>query len=85
MTYIRHDKDNNQVTPQPVSIARTFFSGSEGWSTVTSYDWSGDYQRHDVDNNPAPVGTYQRHDVNNNPVGLGTYQRHDKDNNPIYQ
>lgn len=85
MPYIRHDKDNNLVTPQPISIARTFFSGNEGWSTITSYDWTGNYQRHDVNNNPVSVGTYQRHDVNNNVVGVGTYQRHDKDCNPIYQ
>jgi len=84
MSYIRHDKDNVQVTPQPVSIARTFFDGNEGWSTVTSYDWNGDYQRYDVNNNPIGVGTYQRHDVNNNPVGVGTYQRHDLNNDPIY-
>jgi len=85
MPYIRHDKDNNQVTPQPVSIARTFFSGTEGWSTVTSYDWNGNYIARKSDNTSRTPQTYQRHDVNNNPVGVGTYQRHDKDNNPIYQ
>ena len=85
MPYIRHDKDNNQVDPQPVSIARTFFSGNEGWTTVTSYDWSGDYQRHNANNIPVGVGTYQRHNVNNIPVGIGTYQRHSVNNTPIYR
>lgn len=85
MPYIRHDKDNNPVSPQPVSIARTFFGNNEGWTTITSYDWSGDYVARKSDNTERTPQTYQRHDVSNTPVGIGTYQRHDKDNNPIYQ
>jgi hypothetical protein len=81
--YIRHDENNQPIVPQPISIARTQFSGNEGWSTITYYDWNGNYVRYDENNQPIGVGTYQRHDENNQPIGVGTYQRHDENNNPI--
>jgi hypothetical protein len=84
--YIKHDQNNQQVSPQPVSIAVTQFSGNEGWSTITYYDWNGDYVRHDESNQVGISSSYVRHDENNNPVAvIDSYQRHDENNNPIYQ
>lgn len=87
MTYIRHDSNNNPVSPQPGFTTVTRFGGTEGWSTITYEDFNSDYIAYDY-NSPAGIGTrtpasYQRHDSNNNPVGVGTYQRHDSNNNPI--
>tara|TARA_B100000035_G_scaffold239433_1_gene207705 strand:- start:509 stop:769 length:261 start_codon:yes stop_codon:yes gene_type:complete len=84
MGYIRHDENNNPVSPQPGKITVTNLGGTTGWSTVTYENFNTGYVRHDEDCNPvASIGTYQRHDENNNPVGVGTYQRHDENNNPI--
>lgn len=84
MVYIRHDVNNNPVSPQPGFTTVTRFAGNEGWTTSSYEEWNVDYVRHDVNNNPVGVGTYQRHDVNNNSIGVGTYQRYDVNNNPIY-
>lgn len=83
MSYIRHDKDNNTVSPQPTSTTVTQFSGTEGWSTITYEDWNGDYIARNSDNTTRTPGTYQKRDVDNNPVTPGTYQRYDVNNNPI--
>lgn len=87
MTYIRHDENNQPVSPQPGFTTVTRFGGNEGWTTITYEDFNVDYIAYDY-NSPAGIGTrtpssYQRHDENNNPVGVGTYQRHDENNNPI--
>ena len=83
MVYIRHDENNNPVSPQPGFTTITHFDGTEGWSTITYEDFNADYVRHDENNNPVGVGTYQRHDISNNPVGVGTYQRYDETNTII--
>lgn len=82
--YVRHDENNQIAIPQPISIARTQFSGNEGWTTVSYFDWNGDYVRHDETNQVGIVSTYIRHDENNIPIGIGTYQRHDENNNPVF-
>ena len=86
--YSRFD-ENCQLDPvQPTSIAVTAFSGTEGWSTITYYNFNGDYIAYDY-NSPAGIGTrtpasYQRYDENNNPVvSISSYQRHDENNNPV--
>jgi hypothetical protein len=84
MSYRRYDKDNQLVSPQPISVAQTYLGGNVGWTTIVSPDWNGNYVKRDVNNNPVTPGTYQRRDVNNNPVGVGTYQRHDENCDPIY-
>ena len=43
MAYIRHDKDNNPVSPQPGKTTVNQFSGNEGWSTVTYENFNADY------------------------------------------
>jgi hypothetical protein len=84
--YIRYDEENQLSSPQPISIARTQFDSNEGWSTITYYDWNGDYVRHDENNQVGISSTYIRHDENNNPViSISSYQRHDENNNPIYK
>ena len=83
MGYIRHDENNNPVSPQPGVTTVSYLGGTTGWSTVTYENFNTSYVRHDANNNPVGVGTYLRHDENNNPVGVGTYQRHDENNNPI--
>ena len=87
MAYVRHDKDNNQVSPQPGSASTSYLGGTTGWSTVTCKDFNVDYIAYTY-NSPAGIGTrtpasYQRYDESNSPVGIGTYQRHDVNNNPI--
>ena len=85
MAYIRHDENNNQVSPQPGKTSVTNLGGSTGWSAITFDNFDTDYTRHDESNNPVGVvSTYQRHDENNNPVGVvSAYQRHDESNNPV--
>ena len=68
MGYIRHDENNNPVSPQPGKITVTNLGGTTGWSTVTYENFNTGYVRHDENNNPVGVGTYQRHDENNNPI-----------------
>ena len=87
MAYIRHDANNNPVSPQPGVTTVSYLGGTTGWSTVTYEDYNSDYIAYTY-NSVAGIGTrtpssYQRHDKDNNPVGVGTYQRHDSDNNPI--
>ena len=86
MGYIRHDENNNPVTPQPGVTTVSYLGGTTGWSTVTYENFNASYVRHDKNNNPVPlnqIGTYQRHNELNQPVGVGTYQRYDENNNPV--
>ncbi len=78
--YIRHNENNQPVSPQPGFTTVTQFGGTEGWSAIQYEDFNIDYIRYDEDNNPIGVETYQRHDEDNSPIGVGTYQRHDEDN-----
>lgn len=80
MAYTRHDKDNNQVDPQPTSITVNQFSGTEGWSTVTYSDWNGDYEAHDYLNVDRTPGTYQARNYDNTTRTPAAYQRHDINN-----
>jgi len=90
--YTRHDINCLPVSPQPISIATTIFSGNEGWSTITYYDFNGDYVAYDY-NSPAGIGTrtpspYQRYRYDpvsgiNTVVSVDPYQRHDVNNNPV--
>ena len=87
MTYIRHDENNTQVSPQPGSASTSYLGGTTGWSTVTNYDFNADYVARTY-NSAAGTGgrnpaNYQRHDENNSQVNPGTYQRHDENNSPI--
>ena len=87
MSYVRHDKNNSAVSPQPGSTTVNQFSGSEGWSTVTYKDFNADYVARTY-NSAAGTGTrnpddYQRHDKNNSQVNPGTYQRYDKNNSQV--
>ena len=81
MAYIRHDKDNNPVSPQPGSTEVT--EDYAGWSAVTYDNWNVDYVARDKDGNPRVVGTYQARDKDGNPRTPASYQRHDSNNNPI--
>jgi hypothetical protein len=83
--YIRHDENNQPVSPQPGFTTITQFGGSEGWTTITYEDFNADYIRRDENNDPVGIGTYQRYDENNSPISVGTYQRYDENNDPISQ
>ena len=50
MAYKRHDKDNNEVSPQPGKTTVNQFAGNEGWSTVTYENFNADYQARNSDN-----------------------------------
>lgn len=90
--YTRYDVNNEVVLPQPISIAVTAFSGSEGWSSITYYNFNGDYVAYDY-NSPAGINTrtpaaYQRYRWDpisgiNTAVSVDPYQRHDENNSPI--
>ena len=90
--YTRHDINNQVVSPQPISIAVTAFSGPEGWSSITYYNFNGDYIAYDY-NSPAGIGTrtpasYQRYRYDpvsgiNTAVSVGSYQRYDENNDPV--
>jgi hypothetical protein len=66
--YIRHNENNQPVSPQPGFTTVTQFGGTEGWSTIQYEDFNVDYIRYDENNSPIGVGTYQRHDENNSPI-----------------
>lgn len=83
MAYIRHDKDNTAITPQPSSNSVTLYSGTEGWSTITYDVWNGHYVAKNSDNTSRVPGSYQARNSDNSPRTLGTYQRHDTNNSPI--
>jgi len=83
MSYIRHDKDNNVVSPQPSNITITRFSGAEGWSTITYDNWNVDYIARNSNNTSRTPGTYQARNSDNTTRTPAAYQRYDKDNNPI--
>ncbi len=83
MAYIRHDENNNPVSPQPGKTTVNQFSGNEGWSTVTFENFNADYQARNTNNTARTPGTYQARNTDNSPRTPAAYQRHDKDNNPI--
>jgi len=83
MSYIRHDKDNNPVVPQPTSNTITLYGGTEGWSAITYKAWNGNYVARNLDNTVRTPGTYQARKSDNTVRTPAAYQRHDKDNNPI--
>ena len=83
MAYKRHDKDNNEVSPQPGKTTVNQFAGNEGWSTVTYENFNADYQARNSDNSARTPGTFQARDKDNNARTPAAYQRHDKDNNPV--
>jgi hypothetical protein len=93
MSYIRYDKDNAQVVPQPGFTTVVAFGSTEGWSTITYEEWNADYIAYEY-NSPAGVGTrtpapYQRYRYDpitgiNTAVSVGVYQRHDENNVAIY-
>ena len=61
MAYIRHDENNNAVSPQPGSTTVNQFSGNEGWSQVTYKNFNADYQAQKVVQTyvTARAGTFQ--------------------------
>ena len=83
MSYIRHDENNNPVSPQPGKTTVNQFSGHEGWSTVTYENFNADYQARNTNNTARTPGTFQARNTDNSPRTPAAYQRHDKDNNPI--
>ena len=83
MAYKRHDKDNNEVSPQPGKTTVNYLSGNEGWSTVTYENFNADYQARNADRSARTPGRFQARDKDNNARTPAAYQRHDKDNNPV--
>lgn len=80
MAYIRHDINNNVVSPQPTSVTVNQFSGTEGWSTVTYQDWNGDYVARNYDNTVRTPGVFQARNYDNTVRTPAAYQRHDVSN-----
>ena len=83
MAYIRHDENNNPVSPQPGKTTVNYLSGNEGWSTVTYENFNADYQARNADRSARTPGTYQARNTNNTARTPAAYQRHDKDCNPV--
>ena len=81
--YKRHDKDNNEVSPQPDSTTVNYLSGNEGWSTVTYKNFNADFQARNADRSTRTPGTYQARKSDNSTRTPAAYQRHDKDNNAV--
>ena len=83
MAYIRHDENNNPVSPQPGETTVNQFSGNEGWSTVTFENFNADYQARNTNNTARTPGTYQARNTDNSPRTPAAYQRHDENCNPV--
>lgn len=83
MNYIRHNIDNNSVSPQPASTTLTVLDNCEGWTPVTYKVWNGDYVARNSDNTVRTPGTYQARNTDNTVRTPATYQRHDINNVPV--
>lgn len=83
MSYIRHDKDNNLVSPQPGSTTVTVFDNCEGWTPIVYEDWNTDYVARNSDNTVRTPGTYQARNSDNTVKTPASYQRHDVNNVPV--
>lgn len=83
MAYIRHDINNNVVSPQPSSTTVNWFSGTEGWATITYKNWNGDYIARNTDNTVRTPGTFQPRNYDNTVRTPGVYQRYDVNNDPV--
>jgi hypothetical protein len=83
MSYIRHDKDCNLVSPQPGSTSVTVFDNCEGWTPITYEDWNDDYVARSSDNTVRTPGTYQARNSDNTVRIPAAYQRHDINNVPV--
>ena len=83
MAYVKHDKDNNAVDPQPVGNGVNHFSGNEGWTTVTYKNWNGDYVAKDYSNSTRTPGTFQARNYDNSTRTPAAYQRHDINNSAV--
>ena len=77
MAYIRHDKDNNQVSPQPGSTTVNELSGNDGWATVTYKNFNADYVARNNNNTSRTPGTYQARNTDNTTRTPASYNRHD--------
>jgi len=83
MSYTRHDKDNNLVSPQPGSTSVTVFDNCEGWSPITYKDWNVGYVARNSDNSVRTPDTYQARNSDNTIRTPASYQRHDINNATI--
>ena len=83
MAYIRHDKDNNQVSPQPGSTTVNELSGNDGCATVTYKNFNADYVARNHDNSTRTPGTFQARNHDNTTRTPAAYQRHDINNNAV--
>ena len=86
MTYIRHDINNNLVSPQPGVSTVSDLGGVSGWSTVTYENYNSDYIAYTY-NSPAGIGTrtpgtYQARNTDNSTRTPAVYIRHDETNLP---
>ena len=81
--YVRHDKNNTAVDPQPGSTDASDLGGSSGWTEVSYKNFNADYEAHDHLNQDRTPGTYQARNTNNTVRTPAAYVRHDKDNNPL--
>ena len=57
MAYQRNDVDCNPVGSQPGSSTVNWFSGSEGWTTVSFKNWNADFQARTVNNSTRTPAT----------------------------
>ena len=83
MAYKRHDKDNNEVSPQPGKTTVNYLSGNEGWSTVTYENFNADYQARNADRSARTPGTFQARLSNNNTRTPAAYQRRNSSNSTV--
>ena len=83
MAYQRNDVNCDPVGSQPGSSTVNWFSGREGWTTVTFKNWNADFQARTVDNSTRTPGTFQARTVNNSTRTPAPYQRYDITNNAV--
>jgi hypothetical protein len=83
MSYIRHDINNNPVSPQPGSNTVTVLDNCEGWTPITYEVWNADYVARNSDNTVRTPGTYQARNSDNTVRTPAAYQRHDINNDPV--
>ena len=87
MAYVRHDKNNNQVSPQPGKTSVTQFGGTEGWSSITYENFNADYEprvyNSAAGSSPRTPGTYQARNTDNSTRNPAPYQRYDINNQAV--
>ena len=80
--YVKHDENNNPVSPQPGSTQDTSDPGL-GWQTTPYKNFNADYVARNADNTPRTPLPYIPRGSDNQIIPKATYVRMDENNNPV--